>query len=202
MPDSNAFTPDFYKRFYANARTRVTSKREMYLRATAVAALVRHLEIDVTRILDAGCGLGWMREGLLEIFPRAHYVGIEVSKHLCDELGWVHASLADYRARGQFDLIICYDVLQYISDRDAVRAMSNLARLSRGAVYFHAPTLEDWHANADRSVSDSAIRLREAQWYRTRLSRSFRHVGFGIHVRKGIEVHQWELEKASELESR
>lgn len=196
MPDSNAFTPDFYQRFYANARTRVTTKAEMYRRATAVAALVRHLEIDVARILDAGCGLGWMREGLLEIWPRAHYVGIEVSQHLCEELGWVRASLADYRTRGQFDLIICYDVMQYMSDRDAVKAMNNLARLSRGAVYFHAPTVEDWHANADRSVSDSAIRLREAQWYRSRLARSFRHAGYGIHVRKGIEIHQWELEKA------
>jgi hypothetical protein len=104
--------------------------------------------------------------------------------------------LSDYRARAPFDLIVCYDVLQYIADKDASRAMSNLARLSRGAVYFHAPTLEDWHANADRSVSDAAIHLRPAEWYRKRLARHFKHVGCGIHVRKGVEVHQWELERA------
>ncbi len=195
MP-STPFTPAFYRRFYSNARTRVTSKAEMYGRATAIAALVRHLEVDVERILDAGCGLGWMREGLLEVFPRARYVGIEVSAHLCERFGWAQASLANYRSRAPFDLIVCYDVLQYIQDKDASRAMANLSRLSRGALYFHAPTVEDWRANADRSNSDSDIHLRPAEWYRTRLARHFNYVGCGIHVRKGVEVHQGELERA------
>jgi trans-aconitate methyltransferase len=202
MPALNSFTPAFYKRFYSNAKTRVTSQSEMYRRSRAIAALVSHLEIEVTRILDAGCGLGWMRQGLLEIFPRARYVGIEVSEHLCKELHWVHASLASYRTRTRFDLIVCYDVLQYMSDADAAKAMNNLSRLCRGVLYFHVPTIEDWNANADHSRSDSAIRLRAAQWYRTRLAKAFLHLGFGIHVRKGVEVHQWELEKAPVMSNR
>ncbi len=51
------------------------------------------------------------------------------------------------------------------------------------AFYFHAPTREDWGRNADRACSDSEISLREAAWYRARLTRYFRHVGFGLHVR-------------------
>jgi|ADGO01.1.fsa_nt_gi hypothetical protein len=132
----NQFTPHFYKRFYENPRTRVTTREEMQRRARAVAAMVSQLDIDVARILDAGCGLGWMRDALLEAFPKAKYVGLEVSQHLCERYGWVNASLATYRPKGQFDLVICYDVLQYLSDREAVRAINNLATICRGALYF------------------------------------------------------------------
>jgi trans-aconitate methyltransferase len=190
------FTPQFYRRFYVDPRTRVTTQQEMYRRGFALAAIVKNLELRVARILDAGCGLGWMRTPLLEQFPRAAYVGLEVSEHLCEQLGWVNCSIADYRPRGQFDLIVCYDVLQYLTDAEARRALATMARLCRGALYFHAPTLEDWERNADRSRSDSSIHLRPAQWYRTRLARHFRHVGMGVHVRRNVPIHQWELERA------
>jgi trans-aconitate methyltransferase len=192
----NRFDRRFYQRFYVNPRTRVTTREEMTRRAQAVAALMKHLELPVRRILDAGCGMGWMRAPLLKAFPDASYTGLEVSEHLCTRHGWTQASLADYRSRARFDLIVCYDVLQYLSDREAIRAMANLARLCRGAVYFHAPTEEDWRENADRNTSDSEIHLRSAQWYRARLTRGFDHAGFGLHVRRGVPFAQWELEKS------
>jgi len=166
----NRFDPAFYERFYANPRTRVTTPQEMARRAAAVRVLVK-------------------------AFPAASYTGIEVSEHLCKRLGWTQASLATYRPRGRFDLIICYDVLQYLPDAAAARAMANLGRLCRGVLYFHAPTRGDWQQNADLSCSDSNIHLRDADWYRTRLARGFDHVGFGLHVRRGIPYVQWELEQ-------
>jgi 2-polyprenyl-3-methyl-5-hydroxy-6-metoxy-1,4-benzoquinol methylase len=189
------FDAEFYRRFYVDPRTRVTSAADMKARAQTIAMLVRHLDIPVRRILDAGCGLGLMRKALLHALPGSTYLGVEVSEHLCKRYGWKQGSLAEFTAPGQFDLIICYDVLQYLSDRDAAGALANLARLSRGAFYFHAPTIEDWRRNADRSCSDGDIRLREAAWYRTRLARHFRYAGFGLHVRRGIPFVQWELEK-------
>ena len=192
----NRFDPAFYQRFYANPRTRVTTQAEMERRAAAIAALVAHLDVPVKRILDAGCGLGWMRAPLLQAFPSAVYVGLEVSEHLCESLGWINESLATYRPRSGFDLVICYDVLQYLADRDARRALANLARLCRGALYFHAPTQEDWKDNADLEVSDADIHLREADWYRQRLERGFMPLGFGMHVRKGVPIVRWELENA------
>lgn len=193
---TRSFDARFYQRFYMNPRTRVTTRDEMAQRAGMVAALVKQLELPVKRILDAGCGLGWLREPLLEAFPGATYVGLEVSEHLCQQHGWVHKSLAEYRPRGRFDLLVCYDVMQYLSDREAAQAMANLARLSRGALYFHAPTLEDWRDNADRSTSDGDVNLRNADWYRTRLTRHFNHAGFGVHVRRGVPCVQWELERS------
>jgi trans-aconitate methyltransferase len=192
---SSRFDTRFYRRFYMNRRTRVTTPEEMRRRGAMVGALVRQLELPVNRILDAGCGLGWLRPPLVEVFPNAAYVGLEVSEHLCEQHGWVCESLATYRPRGRFDLIICYDVLQYLSDREAARAMANLARLSRGALYFQALTLEDWRDNADRKATDGEINLRAAAWYRSRLARHFEHAGFGVHVRRGVPWGQWELER-------
>jgi len=192
---SNRFDATFYRRFYVDARTRVTTREEMARRAAAVAALLKYLELPVRSILDAGCGLGLMRAPMLRAFAAATYTGIEVSEHLCKRYGWTPASLASYRPQRRFDLILCYDVLQYLSDRDAARALANLGRLCRGALYFHAPTNEDWHATADRSVSDSDIHLRGADWYRSRLDRNFIHAGFGLHIRRGVPFAQWELER-------
>lgn len=191
----NRFDSAFYQRFYVNPRTRVTTRQEMARRGRAVAALVHYLELPVKTILDAGCGLGLLRPTMLSAFPGATYTGIEVSEHLCKRYGWTQASLATYRSRSRFDLILCYDVLQYLSDRDAARALANLGRLCRGALYFHAPTQEDWEDNADRSCSDGDIQLRAADWYRDRLERHFHSVGFGLHVRRGVPFAQWELEK-------
>jgi trans-aconitate methyltransferase len=189
------FDESFYRRFYSTAKTRVTSREEMRRLGNEVAAIVQRLEIPVRRILDAGCGLGWLRAPLLKAWPNASYTGIEVSEYLCKRHGWTHASLADFRPRGQFDLVICNDVLQYLSDRDAVRACAALGRLCRGALYFNVPTRGDWQRNADRSVSDANIRLRSAKWYRDRLDERFHHVGRGVHVRRSVSIVEWEMEQ-------
>lgn len=192
---SDRFDAAYYHRYYVSPRTRVTTQARMERRAATVAALVRHLEVPVRTILDAGCGLGWFRAPLLNAFPDAKYVGLEVSPYLCERYGWVRSSLDAYRPRGRFDLVVCHDVLQYFSDRDAARAMANLARLCRGALYFHAMTLEDWRYNVDRDGTDKVREPRPAQWYRSRLARHFAHAGFGVHVRRGLRLEQWELER-------
>ncbi|HKU16563.1 MAG TPA: class I SAM-dependent methyltransferase [Steroidobacteraceae bacterium] len=189
----HSFGPEFYRRFYLDARTQVTTRAEMAARARLIASLVRSVDLPVRTILDAGCGLGWMRRPLLREFPRASYTGIEISRHICERYGWTHASIATYRTRARFDLIVCYDVLQYLTDAEAARAVANLGRLCRGALFLHAPTREDWTHNADRSCSDEDIHLRPTAWYRARLARRFRNAGFGLYVRRGAPVVEWEL---------
>ena len=191
-----AFDAAFYRRFYFDPRTQVTSRAETVARAKTVAALVEHLDIPVRTILDAGCGLGWMRRPLLLAFPHATYTGIEVSRHVCERYGWTHASLSSYRTRRRFDLVICDDVLQDLTDFEAARAIANIGRLCRGALFLQAPTREDWRRNADRSCSDEDIHLRPTSWYRTRLVRRFRHAGFGLYVRRTLPLLQWELSRA------
>ena len=192
---ADRFDADYYTRFYLNRRTRVISRTEMQQRAALIAGLVHELDIPVRRILDAGCGLGWMRRPLERAFPGARYVGVEVSEHLCARYGWRQGSVATFLDRRGFDLIICNDVVQYLPDAQAARALRNLSAMCRGALFFHTPTTEDWRSNADHQYSDGAVHLRTGEWYRSRLNRAFRHAGFGLYVRRGVPFIQWELQR-------
>ena len=106
-----------------------------------------------------------------EVLPRARYMGLEASEYLCSRYGWLRGSIADYVPRAPSDLVVCYDVLQYLDDREAARVRSRiLRRLTRAALYVSALTGEDWRANCDRKRTDRAVHLRPGEWYRRRLS--------------------------------
>jgi SAM-dependent methyltransferase len=190
------FDAGFYRRYYVDPRTRVASRADALKLGRFVCAYTAYLGFSVRRVLDAGCGLGYLRPAVREYFPRARYVGLETSQYLCRRYGWLHESISDYAPDEPFDLVICHDVLQYLEDdQAAARALRNLGRLCRGALYFSVLTAGDWHRNADRSRTDSGVRLRTADWYKTRLLRHFRPLGGGLLVRRGFEPLLWELER-------
>ncbi len=193
---SERFGRDYYRRFYRDGRTSVTSRVEMTARANLIAAYTRHIGCPVSSILDAGCGLGLMREPLLRALPGATYVGLEYSEYLCDRYGWVQGSLDSYRPRKPFDLVVCFDVLQYLDDTSAEKAMRNFARLCRGVLFFSALTRRDWRENADQSRTDSDVTMRTGAWYRKRLAQNFRPIGAGFWIRRDAPLVTWELESA------
>ena len=158
------FDKDYYQRFYFDSRTAVISRAEMKARANLIAAYANHIGLPVRRMLDAGCGIGLLRTPLTRAFPRAEYTGLEYSEYLCERFGWTQGSLADWSA-DPFDLTVCYDVLQYLDDRTAARAIANLGRLTRGVLYLSALTARDWRENCDRTRTDRDVFLRDAAWY-------------------------------------
>ncbi|HPF25556.1 MAG TPA: class I SAM-dependent methyltransferase [Steroidobacteraceae bacterium] len=196
MGSSERFDQAYYQRFYLDPRTAVTSRIEMRARARLISAFVDHIGLPVARILDAGCGVGLLRTPLRRHWPRAEYVGLETSEYLCARYGWQHGSLATWRASKPFDLVICYDVLQYLDDRDAPRALANLGRLCRGILYMTALTKGDWQRNCDQARTDRDVHLRTADCYRARLARAFRPIGAGFWIRRGAPLITWELELA------
>ena len=189
------FDADFYQRYYVDPDTRVASRADTVRLGRFICGFTAYLGFTVKRVLDAGCGLGHLRGPVREFFPRARYVGLETSEYLCRRYGWKRESIADYAPKQPFDLVFCHDVLQYLPEREAISALANLARLSRGALYFSVLTAEDWRRNADRSKTDSGVHLRPADWYRRRLLRRFRPLGGGLLVRRGFDPLLWELEK-------
>jgi SAM-dependent methyltransferase len=189
------FDRDYYRRFYFDAGTAVTSRAEMNARARMIAAYTELVGFRVRSILDAGCGTGLLRPAFKRALPRASYTGLEVSDYLCERYGWVKGSIASYAPRRTFDLVVCYDVLQYLDTRDAARAIANLGRLCRGVLYCTALTARDWRQNCDQRFTDPNTQLREAEWYRQRLAKKFRPVGAGLWIRRGAPLVSWELEQ-------
>jgi len=190
------FDREYYRRFYRDGWTSVTSRAEMGARAQLIAAYTKHIGCPVSSILDAGCGLGLMREPLLRALPGATYVGLEYSEYLCQRYGWLQGSIADFKSRKSFDLVVCFDVLQYLDEADAACALRNLARLCHGVLFFSALTRRDWRENADQSRTDRRVTMRTARWYRERLGRHFRQIGAGFWIRRGAPLVTWELESA------
>jgi SAM-dependent methyltransferase len=192
---THAFDAGFYRHYYRDPRTRVASRAEALKLGRFACAYVDYLGFPVRRVLDAGCGLGHLRAAVRERFPRARYVGLEASEYLCRRYGWQRGSVVDYAPERPFDLVFCHDVLQYLDDRSAARAIANLGRLCCGALYFSVLTAEDWRKNADHARTDSGVTLRPAAWYRRRLARHFRHLGGGVLARRGCDPLLWELER-------
>ena len=191
-----AFDREYYRRFYFDSRTAVISRAEMRVRARLIAAYAQHIGLPVRRMLDAGCGIGLLRAPLTRAFPRASYTGLEYSEYLCRRYGWTQGSLATFRA-DPFDLVVCYDVLQYLDDRTAARAIANLARLTRGLLYLSALTARDWRENCDRTRTDRDVHLRDVAWYGQRLRRWFRPSGVGFWIRRGAPLTAWEMETSA-----
>ena len=195
MHKAHPFGAAYFRKFYLDPKSRVVTAAEMRDRAALIVAILRHAQIPVRRILDAGCGIGLLRAPFAAALPRARYTGLEHSEYLCAKYGWSQGSVADFSAPKPYDLVVCYDVLQYLDDRVASRAIANFALLTQAAVYVSALTLEDWRHNCDRTRTDRAVHLRSAAWYRRRLQRKFRYLGFGVWIAKGVTAVLWELER-------
>jgi SAM-dependent methyltransferase len=191
---AEAFNEAYYKRFYLDSRTRVRSSAAETRLASFVFGYLDHLGVPVRRVVDLGCGLGKWKGLLAKRHPRADYTGVEFSPYLCGKYGWNQGSAADFRGRGRYDLVLCQSVIQYLGDEDARRAVANMARLCRGAVYLEIITKRDWREHCDRKATDGKVHLREGAWYRDLLSPHFRNAGGGLFLPRDSGAVLYELE--------
>ena len=195
MTTRAAFDSAYFRKYYFNAATRVTTAAEMRGRAQLIAAILRHAGIPVRKILDAGCGIGLLRKPFAEALPRARYMGLESSDYLCARYGWTRGPVVDFAPRSASDLVICYDVLQYLDDRDAARAIAQSRDTHpRRGVHLRADSrglARQLRPNPHRSSRASA----PGDWYRRRLRRQFNYLGFGVWLRKEVTAILWDMER-------
>ena len=138
-----------------------------------------------------------LRVPLLRRLPRAQYTGLETSEYLCERYGWEHGEIEQYRSSAPFDLVICYDVLQYLdaAERRAGRSRISPACAAASSISARSTKL-DWEYNCDTQRTDSEVHLRTGNWYRKRLRQHFSEAGVGFWLRKGAPLTLWELESA------
>ncbi|MGE3878578.1 MAG: class I SAM-dependent methyltransferase [Planctomycetota bacterium] len=189
------FDRDYYQRFYRDPKTRVYEPADVERMARFVLAWCERLDLPLRAVADLGCGLGYWRDALRTLAPRARYRGVEISDYLCDTMGWEKGSVVDWRGRGTYDLVICHGVLQYLSTAEAALAIDNLASLCRGVLFLEALTKADWEENCDRSLTDGKVHLRTGAWYRRRLAPHFVGLGGGVWLKRETGIAVFELER-------
>jgi SAM-dependent methyltransferase len=182
----------YFDRWYRRPRSRIESTAALRRRvALAVALAERCLERPVRSVLDVGCGEGRWRAELLRLRPRLRYRGIDPSPYVVDRFGarrgLVSGSFGDLPRLGlggPFDLVVCADVLHYLSDAELELGLPALAALVRGLAWLETLCREDEVEGDLRGLI-----LRPAPDYRRR----FRSAGL-VHV----GGHGWVTETLSE----
>ena len=146
-------------------------------------------------MLEVGAGRGDWSNWYRTLHPTVRVTSTDVSEHTCATFGHERRDIAQWAPKRPFDLVICTDVLQYLDDRAAARAVRNLTAATRTCLYFDALTSFDAKHTVERSKTDLSVTLRTGDWYRQRLSRGFTQAGAGLWIRKGSTVVLHELER-------
>lgn len=150
-----------------------------------VIAFCRHAGLVIRRFADVGAGTGWWAKEFARQYPScAHIETLDASEAACRVYGHRRVELQNLAGR-EADLVVCRDVLRYLSDSDAVKGIRRLAKKCRGVLYLHAITSDD---EVDEDGSDMAGYFRPSSWYRQRLhAAGFVNAGMGLFVSPRLE---------------
>ena len=193
--NSEKFDREYFDRFYKRPETRASGPEEFARLSRFVLSYLEYLEIPPREVLDLGCGLGRWKQALQQYDSRIRYTGVDVSPYLCGKFGWTQASVTNFTSRQKYDLVICQDVLPYLSKRQIRDGLANITRLCRGAAYLQVIAKEDWDEdNCDLDRTDNTMNRIDAAWYRKAISRHFTNCGGGVFLPKDTDVVLWKLE--------
>jgi 2-polyprenyl-3-methyl-5-hydroxy-6-metoxy-1,4-benzoquinol methylase len=190
------FDKAYYEKFYLDAKTQAVSTQEQERQVNLIHAHVNYLQVEIRSVLDLGCGLGVFLQCLKAAMPNVDTTGVEISDFLCHQHGWSKGSVVDFGidSEQQYDLVICNDVLAYLSNAQCAKAIKNIAKLTRQCLYLSVLTEEDLPI-CDQQSTDMRQQIRSSQWYKKQLAKDFCNVGGGLFIRKPLSVPVWQLEQ-------
>jgi ubiquinone/menaquinone biosynthesis C-methylase UbiE len=143
-----------------------------------VISFCNYAGVKVRRFTDVGAGTGWWAEEFARQYRDCDVIETyDASQAACEIYGHKR-SLIQNLAGAASDLVVCRDVLRYVSDAYIDRAIKRLERKCRGVLYLHAITSDD---EIDEEASDMKGWFRSASFYRKRLKAlGFRDCGMGL----------------------
>jgi 2-polyprenyl-3-methyl-5-hydroxy-6-metoxy-1,4-benzoquinol methylase len=115
---------DFWNMQYRSCGLEELDKYDagIYKTALEVLRIVKSLSLNRAKILEIGCGTGWLTEKLcdfgkvvgIDLSPRA----IDVAKQRNCNAEFIAADFLSYdQPLGNFDLVVCFDTIFYVSDQ-------------------------------------------------------------------------------------
>lgn len=154
--------------------SRVTNFNDQRRKVTMVLGNAEYfLRRALRSVLDVGCGEAPWFVHLKALRPRVSYLGIDPSEYAVKAFARHRnirsGSFNDLSAvNGTFDLVVCSDVMHYLTDAEIRHGLPAIIRHMRGAAFFEVFTKED------RISGDiEGFHSRKATWYRD----TFRNAG-------------------------
>jgi SAM-dependent methyltransferase len=171
-----AYDRAYFDRWYRHPSDAV-STRESLGRKVRLAVSVTEYVIGrpIRSVLDVGCGEASWFPVLRRLRRDVRYTGIDASDYAIERFGTTRhirrgtiGELGAMRLPGNFDLIVCADVLQYIDTRAAERGLRSIRKLLGGVAYIEMFTTVDamegdrdgWH---ERSATEYRRLLKAAK---------------------------------------
>ncbi len=166
MKNANHFDSAYYRRFYEDADTAIVNADEAQREVSFVIAFCNYIGIGITRFADVGAGTGWWATEFAKQYPACKQIEtFDSSRSACNSYGHRHTPVQRLPPR-RSDLVICRDVLRYVSNADIDEALRRLVRMCRGVLYVHAISSDD---DIDEDASDMQGIFRTTWFYRDRL---------------------------------
>jgi SAM-dependent methyltransferase len=159
-------------------------RRRVWL-ALAIAEYV--LERPVRDVLDVGCGEALWRAPIRALHPRIRYTGVDPSSYVVRRFGASRTirqgtleHIDELKLRAAYDLIVCVDVLHFLSSAQLARGLASIAARLQGVAYLPAFTALD-----DVEGDVRTMRRRAPAWYRAQFARAgLAPVGLDCYVRR------------------
>ncbi len=141
----------YFDHWYRDPVTRVKSAAGIARKAAlALAVAEYYLERSVKTVLDIGCGEGNWLAPLKKLRPSIRYTGIDSSPYVVARYGKSRgiclgsfASMDWCALRETYDLIICSDMLFYLSPSELREGLSSMAPRIGGIAFLELYTDKD-----------------------------------------------------------
>lgn len=158
----------YFDRWYRGRKTRVSTHAEVRRKVSLAVTVAEYfLRRPIRTVLDIGCGEGAWFSHLRALRPRVAYAGLDSSDyailHFGAERNIRKASFGDLpKLRlGVYDLVICSDVLHYVTENEIRAGIKTVAEVTDGLAFIEVLTRED-----DVTGDLEAFIRRPAAWYR------------------------------------
>ena len=187
-----AYFDRWYRRGGIGDRARLARKV-----ALAVATAEYHLERPIRTVLDIGAGEGAWFAPLRKLRPDVRYLGFDGSEYAIARYGRTRnlhlARFGDFellRPCAPADLVVCSDVLHYLSKREIERGLPGVAELCGGVAFLESFAREDLAVGDEHEFQD-----RPASFSRKRFEAlGFAHLGSHCWLSPALQERATALE--------